>query len=158
MRISRSHHAFTLIEIMITVLIIGAGVVPVLSLFLSGSRTVEKGGAILEVTIAAQNILDSARSDSFLWDHIPLKINIPDDKFPQFTLPEFFAKKYQASGTLEIEVAPNHTILGTAEPEENLIQISVTINWIENQFPRTSRLATYRANTNSFDLKTSTRF
>lgn len=143
---------------MITVIIVGAGVVPVLSLFLSGSRTVEKGGAILEVTIAAQNILDSARSDAFLWEHIPLKIDIPSDRFPQFSLPEFFAKKYKASGTLEIDVAPNHTVLGTAEPEENLIQIAVTINWIENQFPRTSTLATYRANTNSFDLKTSTRF
>ncbi len=158
MRSIKRRSAFTLIEIMITVIIIGAGVIPVLSLFLSGSRTVEKGGAILEVTIAAQNILDSARSDAFLWDHIPLKISIPDDKFPQFTLPEFFSKKYQASGTLEIEVAPNHTVLGTAESEENLIQIAVTINWIENQMPRTSRLATYRANTNCFDLKTSTRF
>ena len=150
--------AFTLIEVMITVLILGAGVIPVLTLFLSSSRTVEKGGVILEATIAAQNILDTAKSDTFLWEHIPLKVEIPDEKFPQFSLPKFFSDKYKASGTLVIEPAPGHTVLGSSENEQNLIQITATINWIENGFVRTSRLLTYRANTNSFDLKTSTRF
>ncbi|MBF0499981.1 MAG: prepilin-type N-terminal cleavage/methylation domain-containing protein [Candidatus Riflebacteria bacterium] len=149
---------FTLVEVMIAVLIIGAGVIPVMAMFMQSSRTVEKGGAILEATIAAQNILDRAKSDAFLWSNIPLEISIPDDKFPQFKLPNFFAEKYKASGTLKIELAPGHTVLGTGEIEQNLIQLTVTVNWIEYQSLRTSRLITYQANTNSFDLKTSARF
>lgn len=149
---------FTLIEVMLAVLIIGAGVIPVVTLFLTGSRTVEKGGAILEATIAMQNILDRAKSDAFLWSHIPLETPFPDEHFPTFTIPKFFAEKYQASGTLKIEVAPGHTVLGTGDIETNLVQLTVTLNWIENNFPRSQRLITYRANTNSFDLKTSHRY
>lgn len=149
---------FTIIEAMLALLIVGAGVVPVLALFLTGSRTVEKGGLILEATIAAQNILDRAKSDSFLWEHIPATIEIPSDQYPQFALPKFFATKYHASGTLVIERAPEHTVLGTGDPETNLIQITVLIGWVENHFQRTTRLVTYRANTNSFNLKTSVKF
>ncbi|MBF0407216.1 MAG: type II secretion system protein [Candidatus Riflebacteria bacterium] len=152
------YKGFTLVEVMLAVIIIGAGVIPVLSLFMSGSRTVEKGGLILEATIAAQNILDRAKSDSFIWDNIPLSINIPDEKYPQFTIPEFFAKKYLASGTLEIDHAPGHTVLGTGINETNLIQIIVKLNWVENNFPRTTRILTYRARTSSFELKTATRY
>lgn len=153
-----SVRAFTLVEVMIAIMIIAAGVIPVIALFLQSSRTVEKGGAILEATIAMQNVLDHARSDSFLWDHIPLETPFPDMKYPQFTLPKFFADKYQASGTLKIEHADGHTVIGTGELEQNLIQITVTLNWIENHFPRSHRLVTYRANTSSFILKTSSRF
>jgi len=149
---------FTLIEVMMAMLIIGAGVVPVIALFITGSRTVEKGGLILEATITAQNIMDRAKGNSFLWNHIPETINFPDENYPQFFLPKFFADKYQASGTLIIEIAPGHTVLGTGEPEQNLIQLTVIINWIENHQLRTARLLTYRARTNSLDLKTSTKF
>jgi len=149
---------FTLVEAMLALLIVGIGVVPVMALFLTGSRTVTKGGLILEATISAQNILDRAKSDSFLWDNIPKTIDIPNDAYPQFNLPKFFATKYHASGTLVIERAPGHTILGTGDAETNLIQITVLLGWVENQFPRTARLVTYRANTNSFNLKTSVKF
>ncbi|MFZ2957302.1 MAG: prepilin-type N-terminal cleavage/methylation domain-containing protein [Candidatus Ozemobacteraceae bacterium] len=154
----RERRGFSLVEVMMAVLIIGAGVIPVIAVFLQSSRTVEKGGAILEATIAAQNILDRARSDAFLWGHIPLDTPIPDEKFPQFQLPGFFKDKYKASGTLKIEQAPGHTVLGTGANEQNLVQLTVTVNWVENSTARTSRLITYRANTNSFDLKTSSRF
>jgi len=149
---------FTLMEIMLAVFIIGVGVIPVMNLFLSGSRTVEKGGEILAATIAAQDIIDRAKSDAFLWDHIPLEVRIPDDKYPEFTIPAFFSSKYQATATLVIRPAPGHTVLGTGFNEENLIELSVAIYWIENQRPRSNRLVTYRANTNSFTMKTSTRF
>ncbi len=149
---------FTLLEIMLAVFIIGVGFLPVMNLFLTGTRSVEKGGVILEANIAAQNIIDRAKSDSFLWDHIPLEAPIPDPRFPEFSLPAFFVAKYKASGTISINPAPGHTVIGTGMNEENLIQIVVTINWNENQKLRTSRLLTYRANTNSFLLKTSTRF
>lgn len=154
----RRRRGFTIIEAMLALLIVGAGIVPVLALFLSGSRTVEKGGLILSATIAAQNILDRAKSDAFLWDNIPLTIDLPNDKYPQFDLPRFFRDKYKASGTLDICLAPDHTVLGTGDKETNLVQVTVILNWIEYGFLRTTRLVTYRANTNSFNLKTSTRF
>ncbi len=154
----RFRRGFTIIEAMLALLIVGAGIVPVLALFLSGSRTVEKGGLILSATIAAQNILDRAKSDSFLWDNIPLTVDLPSDKYPQFSLPRFFRDKYKASGTLDISLAPDHTVLGTGDKETNLVQVTVILNWIENGFPRTTRLVTYRANTNSFKLKTSAKF
>ncbi len=154
----RNSAGFTLIEVMLAVFIIGVGVIPVIGLFLSGSRTVEKGGVILEASIAAQNILDRAKSDSFLWKKIPITINIPSRDYKQFTIPEFFAKKYNASATLTIEEADGHTVIGTGAKEQNLIQLTVILNWIENGFAKNFRVLTYRANTNSLNLKTSTNF
>ncbi|GAB4278090.1 MAG: hypothetical protein Kow0029_21190 [Candidatus Rifleibacteriota bacterium] len=151
----KSRFAFTLIEVMLAVFIIGVGVVPVLTLFFSGTKTVEKGGILLEASIVSQNILDRARSDSFIWKTVPLSVDIPDEKYPEFKIPEFFAKKYQASATLIIEEAPDHTILGTGAKETNLLQLTVILHWIEMGIPRDYRLVTYRANTNSLNLKTS---
>lgn len=148
---------FTLVEVLIAMLIVGAGLVPVLALFLTSSRIVEKGGLILQATIVAQNIIDRAKSDDFLWNNVPVSIDIPNPKYPIFAIPKSFADKYQASATLIIEHAPGHTVIGTGQAEENLVQISVLIYWIENRQPRNHRLVTYRANTNSFNIKTSTR-
>lgn len=149
---------FTLIEVLLAVFIIGVGVIPVLMMFLSGTRTVEKGGVLLEASIAAQNILDRARSDSFLWKSVPITLNIPDKAYPDFRLPAAFAAKYQASGTLTVELAPGHTVLGTGANETNLLQLTVILNWLENGMPKEFRLLTYRANTNSVNLKTSANF
>ncbi|MDN5279656.1 MAG: hypothetical protein PWR01_3621 [Clostridiales bacterium] len=150
--------AFSLVEVLLAVFIIGVGVIPVLSLFLSGTQTVEKGSVVLEASIVSQNILDRARSDSFIWKTVPITINIPDEKYPEFRIPEFFKKKYQASATLTIEEAPDHTILGTGARETNLLQLTVILKWIELGMPKEYRLLTYRANTNSLNLKTSAKF
>lgn len=150
--------AFTLVEVMMAVMIIGAGVIPVLSLFLTGSRTVAKGGVMLEASIAAQNILDRARSDSFIWANIPATISIPDPDYPEFYLPQSFVAKHKANGTLIIEEAPGHTIIGTGANETNLLQLTVLLHWIENGMPKEYRVLTYRANTNTINLKTSARF
>ncbi len=149
---------FSLIEVLMAVFIIGVGVVPVIMMFLSGTRTVEKGGVLLEASIAAQNIIDRARSDSFIWKTVPITINLPDKSYPDFKLPEVFAQKYQASGTLTVEVAPGHTILGTGANETNLLQLTVILSWLENGMAKEFRLLTYRANTNSVNLKTSANF
>jgi len=149
---------FTLVEVMMAVFIIGVGVLPVIVMFLQGTRTVEKGGVILEASIAAQNIIDRARSDSFIWKTVPLTISIPDKDYPDFKLPEGFMKKFQASGTLTIEEAPGHTIIGTGANEKNLLQLTVILKWLENGIEKEFRLLTYRANTNSFNLKTSVTF
>lgn len=155
---SRRSHGFTLIEVLLAVFIIGVGVIPVIVMFLQGTRTVEKGSVILEASIAAQNILDRARSDSFIWKTVPLTINIPDKDYPDFKLPEGFSEKYLASGTLTIEEAPGHTIIGTGANETNLLQLTVILKWLESGIEKEFRLLTYRANTNSVNLKTSVTF
>lgn len=155
---SAAKSAFTLVEVMMAVMIIGAGVIPVLSLFLTGSRTVATGGVMLEASIAAQNILDRARSDSFIWANVPATISIPDSGYPEFYLPPSFMAKYQAKGTLVIEEAPGHTIIGTGANETNLLQLTVLLHWTENGMPKEYRVLTYRANTNTINLKTSARF
>lgn len=153
---SRSRQTgFTLIEVLLAVFIIGVGVIPVIVMFLQGTRTVEKGGVILEASIAAQNILDRARSDSFIWKTVPLTITIPDKDYPDFKIPEAFSEKYHASGTLTIEEAPGHTIIGTGANETNLLQLTVILRWLESGIGKEFRLLTYRANTNSVNLKTS---
>ncbi len=149
---------FSLIEVLLAVFIIGVGVVPVLMLFLTGTRTVEKGGVILEASIISQNILDRARSDAFIWKPEHKTIVIPDPQFPEFKIPEFFQKKYKASGTLSIELAPDHTILGTGANETNLYQLTVILKWLESGIAKEYRMLTYRANTNSLNLKTSAKF
>ena len=153
--LSGKARGFSLIDVLLAVFIIGVGVIPVIMMFLSGTRTVEKGGVLLEASIAAQNILDRARSDSFIWKTVPISLNIPDKDYPDFRIPESFVNKYQASGTLTVEVAPGHTILGTGANETNLLQLTVILNWLENGIPKEFRLLTYRANTNSVNLKTS---
>lgn len=151
----RIYSGFTLIEVMLAVFIIGVGVIPVIGLFASGSKSVEKGGVILGASIAAQNIIDRAKSDAFLWDNVPLTISIPDKKYPAFKLPKFFSEKYKASATLIIEEASGHTILGTGAKENNLIQLTVQLSWLERGRPKKYKVLTYRANTNSLNLKTS---
>lgn len=155
MNSQKIRRGFTLIEVMLAVFIIGVGVIPVIVMFMQGTRTVEKGGVILEASIAAQNIIDRARSDSFIWKTVPLTINIPDKDYPDFKIPEAFAAKYNASGTLTIEEAPGHTIIGTGANETNLMQLIVVLKWLESGIEKEFRLLTYRANTNSVNLKTS---
>lgn len=154
----RNHRGFSLIEVMLAVFIIGVGVVPVISLFLSGTKTVEKGGVILEASIISQNILDRARSDDFIWKLDKQTINIPSKNYPEFRIPEFFQKKYQASATLTIDEAPDHTVLGTGARETNLLQLTVILRWLESGIAKEYRMLTYRANTNSLNLKTSAKF
>ncbi len=156
--LSARTRGFSLVEVLMAVFIIGVGVVPVLMMFLSGTKTVEKGGVLLEASIAAQNIIDRARSDSFIWKTVPITINLPDKEYPDFNIPSVFSEKYHASGTLTVEVAPGHTILGTGANETNLLQLTVILSWLESGMPKEFRLLTYRANTNSVNLKTSANF
>ena len=68
---------FTLIEVTIATIIIGIGILPVLSMFMTGTKFVEKGELYLMASIAAQNLLDLARSDEFIWEKIPNKVSVP---------------------------------------------------------------------------------
>lgn len=88
---------FTLIEVTIATIIIGIGILPVLSMFMTGTKFVEKGELYLMASIAAQNLLDLARSDEFIWEKIPNKVSVPGSgAYAQFKLPEGFVKKYGA--------------------------------------------------------------
>ncbi len=157
-RCKRNKKAVTFVEILLAIFIIGVGVLPVLTLFLTGTRTIESGGVIFQIAVAAQNIMDTVRSDTFLWQGLPVAIKIPSDKDRGLYLPEELVKKYKAYAELKIDVAPGHSILKTGEPEENLYQIDIAVYWEENGFNKKYNLTNYRANTNWQSMKTSTRF
>lgn len=155
----RTRRAVTFVEILLAIFIIGVGVLPVLTLFMTGTRTIESGGLIFQVAVAAQNIMDTVRSDSFIWNvEIPFDITIPSDKDRGLYLPAELVKKYKAHADLKIDTAKGHTILRTGEPEENLYQIDIVVHWEENGVKKNYSLTNYRANTNWQTMKTSTRF
>ncbi|MBP5469008.1 MAG: hypothetical protein J6Z11_07150 [Candidatus Riflebacteria bacterium] len=156
---SLSRKAITFVEILIAIFIIGVGIIPVLSLFLKGTRTVETGGNIFQVAVAAQNIMDTARCDSYIWrQEIPLDFPINANRERGLYLPLDLVKKYKATARLKIDEAKGHTILDTGEPEVNLYQIDVEVNWEENGVKKHYSLMNYRANINTQTMKTSTRF
>lgn len=150
--------AFTFVEILIAIFIIGVGVLPVLTMFLSGTRTVESGGVIFQIAVAAQNIMDRVRSDTFLWEGLPVNLKIPSDNARGLDLPEELKKHYKAKATLKIDVAEGHTVANSNEKEENLYRIDLRLTWVENGIEKNYTLMNYRANTNTFNYKTSTRF
>ena len=154
----RTKRAVTFVEILLAIFIIGVGVLPVLTLFMTGTRTVESGGLIFQVAVAAQNIMDTVRSDSFIWQEMPVSIKIPSDKDRGLYLPAELVKKYKAYAELNIDTAKGHTILRTGEPEVNLYQIDIYVHWEENGIKKNYNLTNYRANTNWQTMKTSTRF
>ena len=154
----QNRKAVTFVEILLAIFIIGVGVLPVLTLFMTGTRTIESGGLIFQVAVAAQNIMDTVRSDTFLWQGLPVDITIPSDNDIGLYLPAELVKKYKAHAELTIDVAKGHTILRTGEPEENLYQIDIKVHWEENGIKKNYSLTNYRANTNWQTMKTSTRF
>ncbi len=154
----RTRRAVTFVEILLAIFIIGVGVLPVLTLFMTGTRTIESGGLIFQVAVAAQNIMDTVRSDTFLWQGLPVNITIPSENDRGLYLPVELVKKYKAKAELNIDVAKGHTILRTGEPEENLFQIDIIVRWEENGIKKNYSLTNYRANTNWQTMKTSTRF
>ena len=154
----KAKRAFTFVEVLLAIFIIGVGVLPVLTLFLTGTRTIESGGLIFQVAVAAQNIMDTVRSDTFLWQGLPVDIKIPSDEDRGLYLPTELVKKYKAQAFLKIDVAKGHTILNTVEPEENLYQIDILVTWEENGIKKQYSLTNYRANINWQTMKTSTRF
>jgi prepilin-type N-terminal cleavage/methylation domain-containing protein len=165
MSIYRKSHkikrGFTFVEILLAIFIVGVGVLPVLTVFLTGTRTIESGGVIFQVAVAAQNLMDTVRSDSFIWEVVPVNITIPSpDKNSErgLYLPIELMSKYKAVANVKIDVAKGHTVLNTGEPEENLYQIDITINWEENGIKKNYSLTNFRANLNTQTMKTSTRF
>ena len=154
----KAKRAFTFVEVLLAIFIIGVGVLPVLTLFLTGTRTIESGGLIFQVAVAAQNIMDTVRSDTFLWQGPPVDIKIPSDEDRGLYLPTELVKKYKAQAFLKSDVAKGHTILNTGEPEENLYQIDILVTWEENGIKKQYSLTNYRANINWQTMKTSTRF
>ncbi|MBR4570734.1 MAG: hypothetical protein IKO19_08755 [Candidatus Riflebacteria bacterium] len=154
----RTKRAVTFVEILLAIFIIGVGVLPVLTLFMTGTRTIESGGLIFQVAVAAQNIMDTVRSDTFMWEEMPVDIIIPSERDRGLYLPAELVKKYKAHAELKIDTAKGHTILRTGEPEVNLFQIDVVVHWEENGVKKNYSLTNYRANINWQTMKTSTRF
>lgn len=149
---------FTFIEILLAIFIIGVGAIPVLTMFHSGTKAVEKGGVIFQVAVGAQAIMDTVRSDTFLWEGLPVKLTIPSDKDRGLKLPQELITKYKATAELSVDNAPGYTVNDTGEPESNLYRVDLVIKWVEDGANCEYRLMNYRANTNVHNVKTSTRF
>lgn len=155
-----SKKGFSLMEVTIAILVLGFGLLPVLSVFMQGSKFVEKGELYLRASIAAQNLLDLARSDDFTWEKVPNQVNITSSgsgAYPQFKLPPSFAKKHDAKATIKVDHVQGITTIGTGLQENRLLQISATINWKEKNIEKKLTLTTYKALLNSVSVKTSTR-
>lgn len=150
---------FSLMEITIAILVLGFGLLPVLSVFMQGSKFVEKGELYLRASIAAQNLLDLARSDDFIWERVPNKVHVTNGagNYPQFKLPESFIKKHKANATITVDQVQGATTVGTGLQENRLLQISVKINWYEKEIEKNLTLTTYKALLDSVSVKTSTR-
>lgn len=156
--IYRKKRAFSFVEILIAIFIIGVGVLPVLTLFRQGTRNVESGGVIFRIAVAGQNIIDRVRSDTFLWEGLPVELVIPSDNCRGLSLSEELVAHYKAKALLKIDTAKGHTVADTGDNEENLYRIDLKITWVENGVNKEYTLTNYRANTNSVNYKPSTRF
>ncbi len=150
---------FTMGEVMIVIVIVGFGLLPVLSMFLSGTGYIERGAEELTASMAAQNLLDVARSNDFIWEQIPNTVSIPEqsDKYPQFQLPNNFIKHYKARALIKVEEAPGHTVYPHRSIEHNLLQISVHITWQEHGKTCNANLSTYKALLDDKTVQSTTR-
>ncbi len=149
---------FSLMEITLAVLVLGFGLLPVLSVFMQGTKFVERGELYLRASIAAQNLLDLARSDDFVWEKVPNKVKVGQSNiYPQFKLPSSFAEKYNAKATIMVDFAKDATTIGTGLSENRLLEISVGISWKEKEAEKKLQLTTYKALLNSVSVRTSTR-
>ena len=155
----KAKNGFTMAEVMIVIIIVGFGLLPVFSMFMSGTSYVERGAEQLTASMAAQNLLDVARSNDFIWEQIPNTVTLPEEtpKYPQFQLPEGFVKHYKARAMIKVEEAPNHTVYSTGSVEHNLLQISVLITWEEHGKTCNARLVTYKALLEDKTLQSTTR-
>jgi len=144
MRSRKDNGGFTLIQVLIAVFLLSIALVPLATVFFASTRNVERGGEILDATIITQTIMDSVKSDRFLFDHRNVTIDIPNDKFPQIEIEKGFRERYKAWANIRIEQAPEHN-------DRDLMCITVTLNWFEDTVSKQTKLVTYVANIN--DLK-----
>jgi len=134
----------TFIQILIAIVLLSIMVIPVASVFFTSNRNVAKSGALLDATVIIQSVIDTIKTDRFIFDNKGKTIDFPNEKYPDIVIEKGFLEKYKASGKIIIEEAKGHN-------DKDLTSITVTIVWTEDGVARQTSIATYVANLN--DIK-----
>ncbi|MFC1744946.1 hypothetical protein ACFL35_13220 [Candidatus Riflebacteria bacterium] len=150
--------SFTFIQAAVAALILGIGLLPVISVFQQSNRFVYKSQALLDATIIAQSIIDEVKTEPSLEKLVNRDIKLPDSTFKNLIIPERFIKNFKGWGELKISIAANHTIPGRGIKEDQLKEISVIVHWEEMKKERKTKIVTYHANINSMKLNAFSRF
>ena len=119
-RILQARRAFTLIEVIAALAIIGLGLVGILSLFPVGIDASKRAGDLTNATILGQSVLDQIRSAANRGD---LTLSNAKTRFPN-TLTNFDTRKTNIIG-LEDERKPFIPKVQTASGEHTLYQYQV---------------------------------
>lgn len=94
--------AFTLVQVLIAVALLGIAYIPASSVFLASNRTVQKGDLKLTATLVAQTLIDDLRRDRRLFEVEEGLHHLPTPSFRDLVVPESFARVYQARAELTI--------------------------------------------------------
>lgn len=95
--------AFTLIQVVLAVALLGIAYIPASSVFLASNRTVQKGDLKLTATMVAQTMIDDLRRDRRLFQVEEGLHQLPTPSFPGLVIPEQFRKVYDARAELTIQ-------------------------------------------------------
>lgn len=140
----KARKGVTFIQILIAIVLLSIAVIPVASVFFTSNRNVEKSGALLDATVIIQSIIDTIKTDRFIFDNKGKTIDFPNEKYPDVIIEKGFLEKYKASGKIMIEEAKGHN-------DKDLASVTVTLSWTEDGVARQASIVTYVANLN--DIK-----
>ncbi len=140
----KNQKGVTFIQILIAIVLLSIMVIPVASVFFTSNRNVEKSGALLDATVIIQSVIDTIKTDRFIFDNKGKTIDFPNEKYPDITIEKGFLEKYKASGKINIEEAKGHN-------DKDLISLTVMLMWTEEGVARQTSIVTYVANLN--DIK-----
>ncbi len=141
---TKGRKGVTFIQILIAIVFLSIMVIPVASVFFTSNRNVAKSGALLDATVIIQSVIDTIKTDRFIFDNKGKTIDFPNEKYPDIIIEKGFLEKYKASGKIIIEEAKGHN-------DKDLASITVTIVWTEDGVARQTSIVTYVANLN--DIK-----
>jgi|GEM_PF-6489826 len=134
----------TFVQVLIAIVLLSITIIPVASVFLASNRNVEKGGALLDATIIIQSVIDTIKDDKFIFENKGKTIKFPNNQYPDLAIEKGFAERYKASGEIKIVDAEQHN-------DPNLVSLTVTLYWTEDNVARQTSIVTYVANLN--DIK-----
>lgn len=137
----KTNYGLTFVQILIAIVILSITVIPVASVFFTSNRNVERSGTLLEAAIILQSVIDTIKDDKFIFENKGKTITFPSQNLHQIIINDEFLKKYNASGTIKIDEADGHN-------DPNLVELNVSLNWIENGIKRETSITTYVANLN----------
>ena len=78
----KNQKGVTFIQILIAIVLLSIMVIPVASVFFTSNRNVEKSGALLDATVIIQSVIDTIKTDRFIFDNKGKTIDFPNEKYP----------------------------------------------------------------------------